>query len=276
MHGCAGSFAGVAEERNGGTMHLLKSCVIAFSIYSGIPVPQFAWKDEDMRYMLCFFPWVGAVVGGCVYLWALLCDALGVGELCRVLIGAAIPLLVTGGFHVDGFVDVMDAFHSHQPKERKLEILKDSHIGAFAVIMLALYGLIYMGAFSEAAADVRLLAVVCGGFFLSRCLSGIAIVSFPAAKKEGMLYQFASGAQRTAVRWALILQAACCVGLLLWLWPCAGGIVSGAAFFSFLYYYCRAKKELGGITGDTAGYFVLICEAAMMTAAAAIHIWMAR
>ena len=48
---------------------------------------------------------------------------------------------------MDGFLDTCDALHSYRPRERKLEILKDSHIGAFAVIMLALYGLIFLGAF---------------------------------------------------------------------------------------------------------------------------------
>ena len=40
-------------------------------------------------------------------------------------------------FHIDGFMDTMDAFHSYKPREEKLTILKDSHMGAFAVIMLA-------------------------------------------------------------------------------------------------------------------------------------------
>lgn len=61
-------------------MHILKSLVIAFSIYSKIPVPQFEWKEEDMKYMLCFFPWVGAVIGGCVYLWISLCRWFSVGS----------------------------------------------------------------------------------------------------------------------------------------------------------------------------------------------------
>ena len=50
-------------------MSVIKSFFIAFSIYSKIPVPQFAWKEEDMRYTLCFFPWVGAVIGLCFLLW---------------------------------------------------------------------------------------------------------------------------------------------------------------------------------------------------------------
>lgn len=248
-------------------MHFLKAFIIAFSIYSGIPVPQLTWKERDMKYMLCFFPWVGAVIGVCLYLWFCLCQRFHVGTLCYTAIGAAIPLGITGGFHVDGFMDTMDAFHSYDARERKLEILKDSHVGAFAVIMLALYGLIYLGAFSEIG-DVTLLKIVCGGFFLSRCLSGISVVSFPGAKNEGMLRSFAEGAKKRAVKWALYLQGVLCACLMLYWSLLGGGLAVTAALFAFAYYYYRSKKELGGITGDTAGFFVLVCEGSIIVAAA--------
>lgn len=251
-------------------MRVIKSFIIAFSMYSKIPVPQFEWKDEDMKYTLCFFPWVGAVIGGVVYLWKMLCDQFAIGELCYVLIGAAIPLLITGGFHVDGFMDTMDAFHSYQSKEKKLEILKDSHIGAFAVIMFAAYGLLYLGTFSQVRDD-KLLQIVCAGFFLARCLSGIGVVSFPSAKKEGLLYLFASRAQKKIVKGSLYLQGILCAAFMLWRSLYAVGVIA-AALAAFAYYYFRCKKELGGITGDTAGYFVLICEGSMMAAAAVIQI----
>ena len=241
-------------------MHILKSFVIAFSIYSKIPVPQFEWKEEDMKYMLCFFPSIGAVIGGFVYLWSYLCGIFDVGEICHVLIGAAIPLMITGGFHVDGFMDTMDAFHSYRPREKKLEILKDSHIGAFAVIMLAMYGIIYIGAFSEIE-DRNLLKIVCGGFFL-------------AAKKDGILYLFASSSQKAIVKWSLYLQGISCICFVLRQSLYAGILVVAAAFLVFLYYYYRTKKEFGGITGDTAGYFVLICEACMMITVAGINLLM--
>ena len=254
-------------------MHILKSFIIAFSIYSKIPVPQFEWKEEDMKYMLCFFPWIGAVIGGCVYSWNHLCGIFNVGAMCHILIGVAIPLMITGGFHVDGFMDTMDAFHSYQPKEKKLEILKDSHIGAFAVIMLVLYGMVYMGAFSEIV-DKSLLRIVCCGFFLARCLSGISVVSFQPAKKDGILYLFASRSQKVIVKWALYLQSIACICFMLWQSLYAGMIVVVAAFLAFSYYYYRTKKELGGITGDTAGYCVLICEVSMMIVAAVINVVM--
>lgn len=252
-------------------MRGIKSFFIAISMYSKIPVPQFAWKEEDMRYIFCFFPWVGGIIGGCVYLWHFFCSTFGVGGFCRTLAMAAIPLLITGGIHMDGFMDTMDALHSYQPRERKLEILKDSHIGAFSVIMLSAYGLVFLAALSEVK-DPALLKVVCGGFFLSRCLSGISAVSFPLAKKEGMLYTFADSSQKRIVKVSLYLETVLCMLFLVYGSPKAGSLAGAVAFLVFVLYYFRSKKEFGGVTGDTAGCFLCICEAGILGAAALCNI----
>ena len=252
-------------------MTVLKSFFIAFSLYSAIPVPQFKWEEKDMRYVLCFFPWIGAVIGVLMYGWGVLFQTYSIGTLGYSLIGTAIPLLITGGFHVDGFMDTMDAFHSYQPREKKLEILKDSHIGAFSVIMLGLYALLYIGAFSEIT-DLKALAVVGAGFFLTRVLSGFAVVTFPSAKKEGLLYMFASSSQKKIVISALLLQGIGCIAFMLWQSIIYGSVAVLMVFAAFAYYYYRTRKELGGITGDTAGYFVVFCEGCMIVAVAALQI----
>ena len=92
-------------------------------MYSQIPMPQFTWQDKEMKYAFCFFPWVGAAIGGITMFWWWFCGKFSVGNVAFAMIGTAIPLAVTGGFHVDGFMDTMDAFHSYQPREKKLEIL---------------------------------------------------------------------------------------------------------------------------------------------------------
>ena len=253
-------------------MQVIKSFFIAISVYSKIPVPGFAWEEKDMKYIFCFFPWIGVLIGVCIYFWNYLCGVYHIGTLCRTAVEIAIPLFITGGIHVDGFMDTMDAIHSYSSKERKLEILKDAHIGAFAVIMLAAYGLALFGAFSEIEKDA-LLRIACCGFFLSRCLCGISAVSFPTAKRNGMLYTFADSSHKKIVRGSLFLQSAVCIGLMcFWSFP-AGLIVAVAAVSAFAYYYYKSRKEFGGITGDTAGYFVLLCEGCIVVAAAFIDVF---
>ena len=86
----------------------------------------------------------------------------------------------------------------------------------------------------------------------------------------------ASSSQKAIVKWALYLQGIACICFMLWQSLYAGMIVVAAALLAFLYYGYRTKKELGGITGDTAGYFILICEISMMIAGAGIQVWMTR
>ncbi|SHO44180.1 adenosylcobinamide-GDP ribazoletransferase [Anaerocolumna xylanovorans] len=241
-------------------MSVIKSFFISFSIYSKIPVPQFEWKDEDMKYVLCFFPWVGAVIGILTYLWGIICKDFQLGKLLFAAIGTAIPLLVSGGFHVDGFMDTMDALHSYQTRERKLEILKDSHIGAFSVIQIIFYYLIFTGAYSEID-GLRAMAAVGAGYFLSRTISGIGVVTLKCAKKEGLLYLFSSKAHEKTVKISLSIQLFLCVLFLLYLSVLTGIAVTAGAILAFLYYRYRCYKEFGGITGDTAGYLVTLCEA---------------
>lgn len=243
-------------------MTVIKSFFISLSIYSKIPVPQFPWKEEDMKYTLCFFPWVGAVIGALILLWHWFGTRYGLGDVAYAAIGSAIPLIISGGFHVDGFMDTMDALHSYQGKEKKLEILKDSHIGAFAVICLVLYYLLYVGAFAEVRSREQIL-VLAGGFFLSRTLSGIGVVSLRPAKRDGMLYLFASEAHKKIVRISLYLQLILCVGFMVYQSFFAGILACAGAGLTFWYYRWRSYKEFGGITGDTAGYFVTLCEGVM-------------
>ena len=245
-------------------MSWLKALCIAFSLYSRIPVPNFEWKDRELRLHMVFFPWIGAVIGALLFGWLKLTEALHIGSIAYVLIGVAIPLLVTGGFHADGYMDCMDAFRSYKDRDEKLRILKDPHVGAFAVLMLVVLLLIYGGAYSQIKA--AFIPVLAGGFFLSRTLSALAVMFFPAAKKDGMLYSFSRSAH--GEKWKLVtlltfINLAICFAFMLIMNPAAGALSALAAGLCFLYYHYKSKKEFGGITGDTAGFFVCICETAI-------------
>ena len=87
-----------------------------------------------MRYAMCFFPVIGAVIGGLLSLWICLTGD-STGSLFRASVAVLIPLIVTGGIHLDGLLDTADALSSYKTMEEKLEILKDSHTGAFAIIV---------------------------------------------------------------------------------------------------------------------------------------------
>ncbi|MDO5156823.1 MAG: adenosylcobinamide-GDP ribazoletransferase [Eubacteriales bacterium] len=240
-------------------MKLLRSFCIAFSTYSKIPMPQFEWKQEDMRYTLLFFPWIGAVIGALCCGWNLLCVRMGIGDCARSLVMAAIPILVTGGFHIDGYMDTMDALHSYQSREKKLEILKDAHIGAFSVIMLALLGLLFVAACSELRTEASIAILGCG-FVLSRAFSGLSLVYFCSAKQNGSLYIVAEAASRKWIRVGLWITVFLCVAVMFIFGWKQALVATVVTILSFFYYHYKSNKEFGGITGDLAGYFVCICE----------------
>ena len=104
-------------------MNALRSIAMAFAMFSRIPMPRVEWKKENMRYMLCALPLVGAAIGLALMLWVWVCLRLKMGQTLFAAGIALIPLLLSGGIHMDGFCDTADALSSHQPAERKREIL---------------------------------------------------------------------------------------------------------------------------------------------------------
>lgn len=254
--------------------------IIAFSMYSKIPVPRVSWQEKNMRYAICAFPLVGAVIGVVFYLWEMFCLSWGTGagmgnraaiieggallttgipEWTRICLAAAIPLIITGGIHVDGLMDTFDALHSYQDREKKLEILKDPHIGAFSVIMLLLSALLGLGGLAMIRTE-RQIVMMGLVFVLARILSGISVVTFPNAKREGTLYTFSSLSHKRMVRFLLMIELILCLaafGRVDWR---IGGLVTCASGLFFVYYWHRTKESFGGITGDLAGWFLCICE----------------
>ena len=238
---------------------LFKSLISAFSMYSRIPMPQIEWKEENRRYALCFFPLIGAVIGGLILLWRYICIKLGIGSLLFGAASAVIPIIVTGGIHLDGFCDVSDAKASCAPKERALEIMSDSHIGAFAAISLGVYLLLDVAFFSEIN-NFKVLITASLSFVISRSLSGLAAVTFRCAKKEGALQSFVKPAHKNAAVAALTVILVIGIGGMICIYPAAGIAGAVGALGAFMYYRTFSYKRFGGITGDLAGYFLQICE----------------
>ena len=236
----------------------MKPFFIAISMYSRLPAPQFPWEEKDRRRAICFFPRVGIFVGAAFLLAFWLLERMGANALLKGAVLAAVPLLVTGGIHMDGFLDTCDARASWGDREKKLEILKDSHTGAFAVISGVLYLLLLAGVYSMLTWEEAKPAAA--GFVLSRAFSGLSVALLPNARGSGMLSELTkdSSQKKTAAAmafWILLSGAAAALGNL------TGGVFSllfsGITWISF----CRmAKKEFGGITGDLAGYFLELCE----------------
>ena len=243
---------------------IINSIIIAFSMYSKLPMPKIDWNKENMRYVMCFFPLVGVILGGVVYLWGNIAGIIPVSRVFFTVIFILLPLIITGGIHMDGFLDTVDALSSFQTKDKKLEILKDPHTGAFAVIFCVGFYFLSFGIWYEVSpAALPILAI---SFVLSRAFSGLSVVSFPMAKNSGLAAMFSKEANRNITRSMMIVYILLCLILMLIINWKLGTVCFLAALVIFAYYRFMAVKEFGGITGDLAGYFLQLSELAMAMA----------
>lgn len=244
-------------------MSILCSISAAFAMFSALPAPRVEWSRENLRWMLCAFPLVGAVTGLLCWGWTALAVYLDFPPFLRGAGLVLVPVLATGGVHLDGYADTWDALASCAPPEKKREILGDPRLGAFAAIHLCGWFLADFALWT-ALPWYKPLPVILA-FCLSRSLSGLAVAAFPLAKDTGLAHTFAQAADRKRTRWFLTgLSVLLCAGLCVCGW--SGGAMAAAALGVFFYYRKIAIKQFGGLSGDLAGWFLQTAELWMLGA----------
>ena len=240
---------------------LLETAAVAFAMFSAVPVPQFEWNQKNMRYALCAFPLVGAVIGLAWWGWAAAASYLALPAILRGAVLCVLPAVLTGGIHLDGYADVSDALASHASPERKQEILRDPHIGAFAAIRLCVYFAAYFALCCAVEPTAAFLQCVGIGFVLSRAMSGLLLTALPVAEGSSLARTFASAADKRRVgRILTAVILACFAGLYLcggWLMLLGTVIVAQPMVW---YYRRTAQRQFGGISGDLAGWFLVKME----------------
>lgn len=238
--------------------NLLQSIIVSFAMYSKIPMPSIQWTKENMKYAMCFFPLIGAVIGAIVYGAVYLLNLTDLSKVLQTSILVLIPVVITGGIHLDGLLDTSDALSSYQTQERRLEILKDSNSGAFAIIVGICYFIMDFGIWYDV--NLSAVSILAIGYVLSRALSGYAVVSFKCARNSGLAATFSDMAQKKTVKNTMIFYIILCIAAMLYINLILGALAIAAAFLTFFYYRHMSYKTFGGITGDLAGFFVQIAE----------------
>ena len=176
-------------------MTIFRAICIALSTYSVFPIFQFEWDEKSLRYSLAALPAVGALIGAVMLGIYSLLSYLGAGNIFCAALLCSIPVILSGGIHMDGFLDTADALSSHLEPSRALEILKDSRCGAFAMIYGIVYFVVLIGVFSE----TLLIGSIYPVFFcycLSRALGAMSALLTKGARKSGMLFAFTKDADR--------------------------------------------------------------------------------
>lgn len=224
------------------------------SMFCAVPFPGNVWDEKARDKMLLFLPVVGLEIGAIWMVLAWLCGILNLPMFVKGLLLAVYPYLVTGFIHLDGYMDVTDAIKSYRSLERRREILKDSHVGAFSVIGIVLLVLAQFAFLASASenADHRILIFIPA---VSRCCSALAV----AGLKPMSTSQYAT--QKKEKSHIAVLSSMVCV------FAAAGFLLCGKYGFALLggligfgLALRKAYRSLGGMNGDISGYALSISE----------------
>lgn len=233
--------------------------VFAFQFLTRIPIPvMLNLADDDMVGTLPFFPVVGLFIG---LVTALICElAFQVSSMLSIVAAVLVPLALSGGLHMDGLADVCDAWFSGRDRDRMLEIMKDSRIGAFGALGIVFSLLLKLSLYHSAVFEYGgwgevfplIIAVSLSGKLAMVC----AAAQGEPARLDGLGRGFIAPADwlHLAIAAALTLCAMLLVSPAFALLPVLPAVaVSTTATW-------RYKKKLGGLTGDTLGAISEITE----------------
>lgn len=238
----------------------MKSILLAFAMFTRLPMPYLQWDEKNMRYIMAAFPLVGVVAGLAVAVWSGICGVLDIGPFLRGTGLALVPFALTGGIHMDGFCDTIDALASHGDKEKKRRILKDPHVGPFAAFTACAYLLFFAALGSELDQSIPMLVCFSLLFVLSRTLTALALLLYPVAEGSSLGKSFHDAAvkKNSIVILAAILAAT--AGLLVFFGGITGAVIVAASLGWAVSYKRIAIREFGGISGDLSGWFLQLCE----------------
>ena len=271
---------------------------MAWGNFFVIPCPHKVWDDSCRTVMLGWFPVFGGIMGGLWYGAYLLCLKLGLPLQLAALVLALFPFFLSGCIHLDGFMDCSDAILSRRPLEERQKILKDSHVGAFAVISLAMLLLTCYAAMSAFLSTVETASVLQAASSASHAPFGDAavrmgapLIIIPMASrfvsgrnvltKKPLSHSQYNNTVKQGRHGVHLLVTALALLLTLGLAVLAAGgfddtwngglaclVVLCTELIVCLLAGAYARRQLGGMSGDISGYTVTLGETAAMIALA--------
>jgi adenosylcobinamide-GDP ribazoletransferase len=239
-------------------MKFLKGFLINLQFFTAIPITlELPMDKEHLRKAIQTFPLLG-LFQGIIYssVFYVFNEFTSFSHLASVFLLWLATILLTGGIHLDGWMDASDAYFSYQDQEKRLEIMKDPRTGAFGVLSIIVllscrFLFIYESTVNVESFSYIFIAVIP---FLSKSVMGVLLLTVKSAKNEGLGSLFQSAAKPQAL-WPypvyfigvlflvmLFHKEFFLVGFLI--------LVAAACLF-----FCRHKavKWFGGITGDVLG-----------------------
>ena len=233
--------------------------ILVFQFFSTLPIPiEVEMNKENIERSIRLFPFLGLFFGLVYASTAFILHSYS--SLSNLLITFVIWLLgivLTGGIHLDGWMDTSDAFFSYRNPEQRLEIMADPRIGAFGVIgaivlLMAKFIFIYEVLVNPSSFTFILILFIP---FLSRSLMGFFLTAIPNAKHEGLgqLFQSAKGPRTMLFYLLYFLILIFSLFLINSQLLLAFTVLWISSIFSFFFIKKKTVQWFGGTTGDVIG-----------------------
>ena len=232
------------------------------SMFCALPFPWHGWEEKARDRMLLCLPLIGLEIGLCWRFLLWVCDQIALPQALRGVVLCAAPFLLTGFLHLDGFMDVTDAVRSYRSLERRREILKDSHVGSFAVIGVVLLILAQFAASVSLYPGMRMNVLILLPV-VSRCCSVLAIELLPPMATS----QYAQRKPHVLPPLVMLVLA---IGCGFWM-RTKFGLTLLFCVAGFCLALLRAYRSLKGMNGDISGYCLTIGELTGLVALAFLY-----
>lgn len=230
---------------------------MAWGMFCAIPCPYPHWDSGKKPEMLLCFPLIGLLIGAVWTLAALLLRLLGGLGLFGAALLSVLPWLLSGFIHLDGFMDCSDAILSRRDLEERQRILKDSHVGSFAVIMLVLLAIGSFALMAEADLSGKRLLALLWIPMAARCPAAFGVMRLKPLKTSG--YSGMDGGIRRSYGITVLIFLLLAVGASILMTGVTGlSAVAAAVGAGFALY--SGVKNLGGMSGDISGMAVTVGE----------------
>ncbi len=250
-------------------MILFESLLVTISFFTTIPVKILDWTNERIRFIPLNMGFIGLIIGLIMY------GTLGFIQLedfIMALLFIVVYTVLTGGLHNDALMDTSDAHFSRRDLEKKLEIMTDSRVGAFAVMSYVNYIIaFFIITYYLFKLDINLLLIL-PVLFNSRALVGVMNYNLKYAKEDGLAKMYAE-TLKTKDKYFLYLTVLIVNGITMYFFGVIYVVVILTGICLYHIYKRFMYKQFNGITGDLLGTFVLLSELAMFLSLIMVNVW---
>ena len=233
--------------------------LVHLQFFTSIPIRrELSLGKRQLKYVLQTFPILGLLQGG-IYAGFLytLQNFTPFSDLMITLFLWLLLIILSGGIHLDGWIDTSDAYFSYKDPEKRLEILKDPRVGAFGLLSVLVFLFVRFTVLYELIriADSNLFWMIILIPFLGKAIMGIFLQTMPLARKEGMASFFQQGKSKSC--WLIYSIYILLMGGTLLLFQSklivTYMILVVVMIISGILIAKSIKKNFTGITGDTLG-----------------------